>query len=65
MKYLFLAVLLAGCAPIHAWERDRLVSPVMLSPADDLEAAFDVHVVTSREAVRGAEGGGGASCGCD
>ncbi len=65
MRHLFLLVWLAGCGTVHPWERERLVSPVMTATPDSLEAGFDLHVMTSREAIRGAEGAGGASCGCD
>jgi hypothetical protein len=62
---LALLLALAGCAPVHPWERARLVAPVMVWPADPLEAGFDEHAITSREGLSGASAAGGASCGCD
>lgn len=62
---LLLLPLVAACATIHPWERGRLVSPVMLDDLDPLADLSKGHVIGTREAMLGAEGGGGASCGCN
>ena len=66
MRWLWILtiVLLAGCATVRPWERGDLVAPCM-DAIDPLEAAANHHVTTTREGIRGASGGGGASCGCN
>jgi hypothetical protein len=61
----WLALVLGGCAPVHPWERGRLLTPVMAEPWDGLCAETTNHVRTTREAMMGADPAGGASCGCN
>ncbi len=61
---LLLALLLLGaCAKVPAWDRGLLVTPVM-AVEPGLEEAMDAHVDGTREVMRGADGAGGAPCGC-
>ncbi len=56
---------LAGCAPLAPYQRADLMTRVMLDPLDPSEAAMDIHIQQTREAVRGATGMGGGPCGCN
>ena len=61
-------VLLSGCA-IEPWvrpyERERLADPIMKFSRDALPARHREHVLTVREAGRGATGVQGGGCGCN
>lgn len=54
-----------GCVVLKPYERAELMTRVMQDPLDPLEARFDAHVHRTREAMIGAEVGGGAACGCN
>jgi len=60
---------LGGCAPIEPWvkpyERERLADPVMKLSRTSLGDKHFEHVVTVREAGRGATGVQGGGCGCN
>jgi hypothetical protein len=60
-----LLVWLLACAPVPAWDRDRLMSRPMAVPVDPCEAAMDAHFWGTREAMTGAVPGEGAACGCN
>jgi Domain of unknown function (DUF4266) len=61
-------VLLSGCA-IEPWvkpyERERLADPIMKFSRDALPDRHREHVLTVREAGRGATGVQGGGCGCN
>lgn len=61
-------LLLSGCA-IEPWvkpyERERLADPIMNPTRDALAARHREHVLTVREAGRGATGVQGGGCGCN
>jgi len=61
-------VLLEGCA-IEPWvkpyERERLADPIMKAGRDSLSERHREHVLTVREAGRGATGVQGGGCGCN
>jgi len=63
------AMLAAGCAPIEPWvkpyERERLADPIMKFSRDALADKHYEHVLTVREAARGATGVQGGGCGCN
>lgn len=63
MRWALLLVVLAGCVHVPAWQRGALMTPVMIDD-DGLQDAADHHVLAAREAMSGADGAGGASCGC-
>lgn len=68
MKFGVLIALLsfcAGCAHVPTYERGKLMSPAMVGSADSLEQGIVMHMNQTREAMLGAAGGGGASCGCN
>lgn len=58
----------AGCSaikPVQAWEKGVLAKPEMLIEGDTLEARFNEHIYTSKEAASGGSGVGGGGCGCN
>lgn len=57
--------LLGGCAPVQPWEKGKLAKPEMTFGGNPLEARYDEHVYTSREAASGGAGVGGGGCGCN
>jgi Domain of unknown function (DUF4266) len=59
------AVLASGCLPVHPWQRGTLVSAPMQDPLNPAESVHDNHVHQTREAMAGAAGAGGVSCGCN
>jgi len=68
MKLVFFfsaALLVSACAHIPTYERGALMSRAMVGPGDSLEQGVLMHVNQTREAMLGAAGGGGASCGCN
>jgi Domain of unknown function (DUF4266) len=62
------ALLLSGCA-IEPWvkpyERERLADPIMKFAREPLPERHREHVLTVREAGRGATGVQGGGCGCN
>lgn len=58
-------MLLAGCAPVAAWERGTLAKPEMALDADPLDSALDNHVYFSKEASSGGNSASGGGCGCN
>jgi hypothetical protein len=64
---LLAAVALGGCSAVlvQPWERDLLAKPSMQLTAAPLEAAFDDHTYSSKEAASGGRGFGGGGCGCN
>ncbi len=61
-------LLLGGCAVkpwVKPYERERLADPIMKSSRDVLSARHREHVLTVREAGRGANGVQGGGCGCN
>ena len=65
MMRAILLLALSGCVHVAPYERGLIMSRVMQGPPGPLEAMVDVHVDQTREAMRGAVDGGGASCGCN
>ncbi len=67
----FCAALLASltaCAPlgkVEAWQKGELTKPGMAFESDRLEAQFDEHTYSSKEAAAGGAGVGGGGCGCN
>lgn len=57
--------LLAGCAPVAAWERGTLARPEMAFESDALEGALDDHIYFSKEASSGGNSTSGGGCGCN
>ncbi len=60
-----LALSSMGCAPIPAYKRAMLMQRVVHSAECPLAVRFDAHVHQTREAMAGATGNGGPSCGCN
>lgn len=68
--WLTLAVVatLPGCAliePVQPWEKDVLAKPEMTFENDRLDAAYNEHIYSSKEAASGGAGVGGGGCGCN
>ena len=58
----------SGCAliqPVAPWQKGMLARPEMSFEADRLDAAFNEHVYSSKEAAAGGSGVGGGGCGCN
>lgn len=58
----------SGCTviqPVAPWQKGMLAKPEMTFDADRLEAAFNEHVYSSKEAASGGSGVGGGGCGCN
>lgn len=58
----------AGCAllePVAAWEKGMLAKPEMTFEGDRLDALFQEHTYSSKEAASGGAGVGGGGCGCN
>lgn len=56
-----------GCAliePVAAWEKGALARPDMNFEGDRLDAHFQEHTYSSKEAASGGAGVGGGGCGC-
>jgi hypothetical protein len=66
------AAALGGCASlslpepwVKPFERERLADPIMKPLRDPLASKHREHVLTVREAARGANGVQGGGCGCN
>ena len=65
---LFVLIGITGCSgiePVAAWERGYLAEDAMQWQSSTLEAKFNGHVYTSKEASSGGNGAAGGGCGCN
>jgi len=55
-----------GCAtvPVKAWQRERLVDPIMAFKAEAREDARKLKTFEAREGSTGGIGGAGGGCAC-
>lgn len=60
----WLAIVLAGCATVPAWERGNLAKPQMAFDLEPTQTALREHVYSSREAAMQGAGAVGGGCGC-
>ena len=51
--------------PVAAWEKGMLAKPEMTFEGDRLDALFQEHTYSSKEAASGGAGVGGGGCGCN
>jgi len=58
-------LVLAGCATVRPWQRERLARRCMEPDAPAASGAFDAHVRAVRSADVPAAGAGGGGCGCN
>jgi len=60
------ALALQGCAtvPVRAWQRERLVDPIMAFRAEAREDARKQKTFEAREGSTGGIGGAGGGCAC-
>ncbi|MCC6666974.1 MAG: DUF4266 domain-containing protein [Polyangiaceae bacterium] len=56
--------LVAGCAPVHSWQRGTLASRCMSPDARPSETRARAHMLGAREGSTGASGEVGGGCGC-
>lgn len=59
---------MSGCAliaPVQPWEKGTLAKPDMVFENDKLDAGFQEHTYSSKEAASGGAGIGGGGCGCN
>jgi hypothetical protein len=61
---LLLLACLAGCASVSAYQRERLVDPIMSFGADAKKNARLVKSFEAREGSTGGIGGAGGGCAC-
>jgi hypothetical protein len=63
---LLLAFLVQGCAtvPVRAWQRERLVDPIVAFRAEAREDARKLKTFEAREGSTGGIGGAGGGCAC-
>lgn len=58
----------SGCTaiqPVAPWQKGVLAKPEMSFDGDRLDAAFNEHIYSSKEAASGGTGVGGGGCGCN
>lgn len=61
-----LALLFAGCATVHPWEREAHARPIMQVNPQPGATALQQHVYDYREAATGGySASGGSGCGCN
>jgi hypothetical protein len=60
------ALPLTGCAtaPVKAWQRERLVDPIVAFRAEAREDARKLRTFEAREGSTGGIGGAGGGCAC-
>lgn len=63
---MLLAFALEGCAhaPVPAWQRERLVDPIVAFRAEAREDARKLKTFEAREGSTGGIGGAGGGCAC-
>ena len=59
------AFLLAGCATVHPWQREKLAERKMQFAPDPDEDELDLHMQEAREGSSGGYGSAGGGCGCN
>ena len=59
------ALLLAGCRPVPAWQRESLARRELAAPSFPAHSRTEGHVHDIREGTSGATGQVGGGCGCN
>lgn len=59
------ALLLAGCRPVPAWQRESLARRELAAPSFPAHSRTEGHVHDIREGMSGATGQVGGGCGCN
>jgi hypothetical protein len=65
MKWLLLAILVGGCAPVKPYQREYLSERAMRPDSEAAESRFRSHWQESREGSTGGFGAAGGGCGCN
>jgi hypothetical protein len=60
-----LAALIGGCATVPAYQREKLVDPIMTFEARAKEDARLTKSLEAREGSTGGNGGAGGGCACN
>ncbi len=60
-----LCLLTSACATVQPWERGRLAKLEMAFEPDPMQAKFERHVYSSKEASSGGTATAGGGCGCN
>lgn len=60
-----LAISIAACTPVKAWERGNLARPEMAFTPDPLAKKIQDHIDHSKEASSSVTAGSGGGCGCN
>lgn len=66
LAVLLLGLTSAGCAtvPVKAWQRERLVDPIVAFRTEAREDARKMRTFEAREGSTGGIGGAGGGCAC-
>ena len=59
------SVSLTACTVVKPWQKGTLAKPEMAWAKDSLEAEFEQHIFSSKEASHGGNGAAGGGCGCN
>jgi len=62
---LVIVLVLAGCATVRPWERERLAQPDMALASSPELLSAEGHATEVREGAMGGLGGAGGGCGCN
>ena len=65
MTMVVFCLCLSACTVVKPWQRGTLAKPEMAWSKDSLEAEFEQHVFSSKEASHGGDGAAGGGCGCN
>jgi hypothetical protein len=60
----FVFLLIAGCAVVQPWERERLADPNMIFDENPIQKGVKDHYINIREGSEGGNGSESGGCGC-
>ncbi len=62
--FLWLWLLLSGCATVHPWQRESLSDPIMIMDENPIDSGIRQHYIDYREGSVGGTGEQSGGCGC-
>jgi len=62
--FIFLFLLLSGCATVRPWHRESLSDPIMIMDENPIDSGIKQHYLDYREGSVGATGEQSGGCGC-
>lgn len=65
LALLLVAISLAACTPVKAWERGNLARPEMAFTTDGSAQKIQDHIYHSKEGSSSVTAGSGGGCGCN